>query len=132
MTKAKFSFRAFRRASGLASVAALGLGLSSPALPAFAQSFGNATFSAYVLSTGAISRSSGLASVTRPQTGAYTMTFTRDLSACYFAVSAVGTTPAFGNGTVSTANPKVLFVRTFSGAGAATNVPFNVIVVCGP
>ena len=48
------------------------------------------------------------------------------------SLPAVGTTPAFGNGTVSTANPKVLFVRTFSGAGAATNVPFNVIVVCGP
>ncbi|HMN72600.1 MAG TPA: hypothetical protein PKA55_12110 [Rhodoblastus sp.] len=132
MTTGFISSRADRRATKLTTLLAAGACLCAAPTATFAQSFGSATLSAYILSTGAISRSSGVASVTKPSTGAYTITFTRELSACYFAVSAVGSNAAFGTGNVSTSNPKILFVRTFSGAGAAINIPFNVIVVCGP
>lgn len=97
-----------------------------------AQSFGFATFSAFILSDGTLVRSSGVAASTRTGTGRYEVTFTRAVDKCVAVASVMGVfpgyaTPFFKGGTTTT-----IGVRTFNSAGVLTDSRTNLIVSCGP
>jgi hypothetical protein len=76
---------------------------------------------------GSVIRGAGVASAQRPTAGEYTVTFNRDVSNCAVQVTPFSTTAVMATyqeaGTVVT-------VRLFDDLGAATDVPFDIVVVC--
>lgn len=62
-------------------------------------------------------------------TGEYTVTLSKDVSACQYSATVEGTTAGFITATPSAETTKVL-VKTFDAAGAAANAPFHLLVAC--
>ncbi|WP_155905016.1 hypothetical protein [Methylopila sp. M107] len=98
-----------------------------------------AIYSASIVgSTGAVTRAEGLsaAATNRLSTGTYEVGFTRDITECFFQVTAGeggigGATPRVTGVTRRSGNPNGVFVRITDGAGASIDNDFFVTVSCG-
>lgn len=111
-------------AATAATTAAL---LTAPA--AMSQTTGFAEFVAKVNSNGSIARGSGVTTAARTAAGAYTVTFSRDISACY-PVASVNGDSGFVNVSQPPASPTQVKVFTFSTGGTAANRTFVLLVRC--
>jgi len=113
----------------LVSLLAAGLLLAGTAN--LVQASGFATYFARVTDSGAVQRSSGVASVANSAAGIFDVTFTRDVNYCGWIAGLAGTTnPGAGYATVTRSTATVLRIRTHNSNGTLVNRPFTVMVQC--
>jgi hypothetical protein len=92
-------------------------------------------FAAAVNSGGGLSRGNGIATSDRNGIGQYEVRFTRDVSNC-FAIATLsdvpgGGTPTVENGEIATSiSGSNVLVKTRNSSGAATDLPFHLVVSC--
>jgi hypothetical protein len=99
------------------------------------QTLGMAILSATVRNDGVLVRVAGAASVVRPATGIYDVTFQRDVANCSCVASAGEFAVGLSDlGVIATANcphaANVVRVRTTDHAGTSSNRNFHLIVFC--
>lgn len=97
---------------------------------------GNKELYAVVDANGVLARGSRVTGTAHPGVGQYKMTFNQDVSRCAYTATigtiSAGSVPNPGVITVQrNANPNVVFVRTYSRTGPATDFPFHLAVDCG-
>jgi hypothetical protein len=100
--------------------------------PASAQSFGFATFHALVTAPGVVARGSGVKALTHPSVGRYLVQFTRrvNATACVYTATPQGALGGQASVQVVAGKPDTIAVYTFSKAGVAANLAFNLVVSC--
>jgi hypothetical protein len=108
--------------TAILAVAATAIGL--------AQASGFGSYFAVILSNGTVATSSGVAAAARTAAGRYEITFNRSIAGCATLVSVTGAVPAWGVGRRKPGTADVLLVSTFSRTGAATDLPFHLMISC--
>jgi hypothetical protein len=94
------------------------------------QAFGITGYFAVMLSNGIVARSSGVAAAARTAIGKYEITFNGSIAGCATLVNVTGAAPAWGVGRRKPGTTDVLQVSTFSRTGAATDLPFHLLISC--
>ncbi len=104
-------------------------GAAGPAGPA-----GTVTrLTAVVSATGTIARSQGTTSASRLSTGSFEVVFNQDIANCTYVATPGSTTGSplpIGQIAVGTNSPTSVLVRTRDSAGALSDLPFHLVVVC--